>query len=68
MFWPMTFADQLRAAVQKSEDSLASIGRQSGIPQPMLTKFMQGGDIRLATAEKLARHFGLDLTKAKRKG
>jgi predicted transcriptional regulator len=58
--------DQLRDAIANSEKSLNAIAKESGIPQPMLYNFMQGKDIRLETAAKLADYFGMRLTVPKK--
>jgi plasmid maintenance system antidote protein VapI len=69
----MSLADVLRKAIENSGKPLTGLARECGVPQPMLTRFMAGYDIRLATAEKLADYFGLKLCpeskgKAKKKG
>lgn len=51
----------LRKAIDACGLSVNELARQSEIPQPMLTRFINGKDIRLNTAEKLARFFGLIL-------
>ena len=58
-------AEMLRAKIRDSGLTLTRIGELTGIPQPRLTVFMQGGDIRLSTAEKLAAHFRLTLRKGR---
>ena len=60
-----TLADQLRRAVNECEWSLNSIAREAGIPQPVLYRFVNGqrDAIRLDTADKLCRLFGMRLTK-----
>ncbi len=54
-------ADLLRAKIRSSGMTLTEVADKTGVPQPRLTVFMQGKDIRLATAQKLADHFGLKL-------
>ena len=63
-----TLADQLRQAVSDSEWSLNSIARESGIPQPVLYRFVNGqrDAIRLDTADKLCQLFAMRLTKPKK--
>ena len=56
-------ADILRARIRESGKTLVEIANAAGVPQPRLTVFMQGKDIRLTTAQKLADHFGLMLKK-----
>ena len=60
-------AEQLRDAVRNSGVSLLALSKLCGVPQPRLFDFMGGKDIRMATAQKLADHFGLVLTPEKRK-
>ena len=58
----MNIGIQLRKAIESSDLSLSEISRRSGVPQPRLTKFMQGGEIRLLNLQRLVDHFGLKLT------
>jgi len=57
----MFLSEQLRAAIQESGLSATALSKECGIPQPMLTRFINGLDVRLATAEKLAAYFELEL-------
>ena len=57
----MAISDELRNAIRKSGKSLTMLAKESGVPQPMLTRFMNGQDLRLATADKLCSYFGLEL-------
>jgi hypothetical protein len=57
----MAITDELRKAIAASNKNLSVIAEESGIPQPMLHRFVAGKDLRLATAEKLAVYFGLKL-------
>ncbi len=50
--------------------TLNALAVTAGIPYPRLWQFVNGDDIRLATAGKLCRYFGVKLTaprKTKRK-
>ena len=58
---PKEMADILRRAITKSGLSGAELGRLTGVPQQTVSDFMAGKDIRLATANKLARYLGLEL-------
>ena len=59
-----TIADQLRKAVRDSGKTVNAIASDSGIPQPVLFRFVSGErDLTLATGEKLARYFDLELRK-----
>lgn len=54
--------DQLKAAITDSGLSIYRIALDSGIPQPVLQRFCSGErDIKLATADKLAAYFKLNL-------
>jgi plasmid maintenance system antidote protein VapI len=58
----MPIAEPLRKAIRESGQSVTSIAKATGIPQPVLSRFMNGQDIRVeATAEKLARYFGMTI-------
>lgn len=57
----MAPSDKLRQAIRDSGKSANALAREIGIPQPTITTFLNGSDIRLKTADKLAAYFGLDL-------
>lgn len=54
-------AEVLRAAARASGLSAARLAREAGVPQPRLCDFLNGKDVRLKTAAKLARRLGLEL-------
>lgn len=58
---------QLRTAVRESKLSIRGLARRAGIPQQRLQQFMadENNDIRLGTANKLAKFFSMQLTPAK---
>jgi plasmid maintenance system antidote protein VapI len=57
-----TLADQLRKAIKASGKTVNAIAVESGVPQPVLHRFAKGDrDLTLETADKLARHFDLEL-------
>lgn len=60
-------AQQLRDAIENSGVSLLALSKVCGVPQPRLHDFMNGRDIRLSTAQKLANHFGLVILPSGRK-
>jgi plasmid maintenance system antidote protein VapI len=63
---PDTLADQLRAALVASDLSHYRISKDTGISQPVVTRFINGDrDLRLETAGKLAAYLGMRLTEAK---
>jgi plasmid maintenance system antidote protein VapI len=52
----------LRDTLRKSGQSVYAVAKATGIPQPVLHRFMAGEHgMTLRTAEKLMRHFGLEL-------
>ena len=55
-------AEALRAAIRESGQSADEIAEATGVSQPTMTRFMQGRDIRLSRAEKIAVHLGLEMT------
>jgi transcriptional regulator with XRE-family HTH domain len=62
---PMTqsIADSLKQAISASDRSVYQIAKESGISQIVITRFLSGErDIRMATADKLARVLNLQLT------
>jgi plasmid maintenance system antidote protein VapI len=55
-------ADVLRKAIEGSGQSVYAIAKAADIPQPVLHRFYAGErDLTLATANKLAVYFGLEL-------
>jgi plasmid maintenance system antidote protein VapI len=74
----MPLDEQLRDKIRDSGKSVNQLAAECGVPQPVLTRFLNGKDIRLETANKLAAYFSLKLcdnrpsrhanARAKRKG
>lgn len=59
-----SLTDDLKAAIQASGVSVYQLSKDCGVAQPVLSRFLSGQrDIYLATAEKLATHFGLRFTR-----
>ena len=59
---------QLRAAIIKSGLSVYKLAKDSGVSQPVLSRFMnRKRGITLATASKLAETLGLELVSKKSK-
>lgn len=54
----------IKAAVRDSGLPVAHIAKSAGVPQPVLQRFLSGDrdNIRLDTAEKLCRFFGMVLS------
>jgi plasmid maintenance system antidote protein VapI len=64
-----TIADVLRKAIEQSELSVYAIAKAADVPQPVLHRFYAGErDLTLATANKLAVYFGLELTPKGQRG
>jgi hypothetical protein len=60
---PQSIADSLKQAIRESGRSAYQISKESGIAQIVITRFLSGErDIRMATADKLARALHLQLT------
>jgi plasmid maintenance system antidote protein VapI len=54
--------DLLRNAVLTSGLSVNALAKQAGIPQPVLSRLLNGErTITLMTADKLLRYFGLEI-------
>lgn len=54
-------ADALRDAIRKSGLSAHKLAKETGVPQPTITRFLAGADMKLVTAEKIAAYLGLEL-------
>lgn len=55
-------SDALRRAIQSSPKSVYQICKEAGISQIVISRFLSGErDIRLATADRLARTLGLEI-------
>ncbi len=63
-----TISQVLRKAITKSGESLADLQRATGISDAVLSRFVRGErTLTLPTADKLARHLGLELVKRERR-
>jgi plasmid maintenance system antidote protein VapI len=57
-----SIADQLRKEILACGKSVNAVSIESGIPQPVLHRFVKGErDLTLTTAEKLIQYFDLEL-------
>ena len=54
-----TISDVLRAAIADFEPGQNELARKTGVAQPVISRFVAGLDIRLATADKLAAFLGV---------
>jgi hypothetical protein len=56
-------SDALRHAIQTSPKSVYQIRKEAGISQIVVSRFLSGErDIRLATADRLARTLAIEVT------
>jgi hypothetical protein len=56
-------SDALRRAIQASPKSVYQICKEAGISQIVVSRFLSGErDIRLATADRLAKALGIEVT------
>jgi predicted transcriptional regulator len=53
----------LRRAILDSGISANELARRSGVPQPTITRFLAGADMRISKAAKIALELGLSLKK-----
>lgn len=60
---PKDIADKLRDAITKSGESNLAIAKATGVPVSRIWDFMNGGDMRLKNASKIASYLGLELKK-----
>lgn len=61
-------AEQLRQAIEESGQNLHQLASACGVSQPVLYRFMAGQrGLNLATAERLAAHFGLELAQQRKR-
>ena len=63
-----TISQALQEAMASSGESLADLERTTGVSNAVLSRFVRGErTLTLPTADKLARHFGLELVKRERR-
>lgn len=58
-------ANTLREAIRKSGKSAYALAGATGVPQPTITRFLAGADMKLETASKIAAYLGMELRKKK---
>jgi plasmid maintenance system antidote protein VapI len=58
-------ADILRASIRRCGMSQNELAKLAGVPQQRLNAFMNGGDMKLRSAGKIAKVLGLTLKKSK---
>ena len=57
----MDFAIELREAIRKSGISQCQLAKRAGVPQPAISNFMSGKDIKLQTFNRMALIMGFEL-------
>lgn len=62
----MDFAEQLREIIRESGVSQLQLAKQAGVPQPAISNFMSGRDIKLQTYNRLALIMGVETTHKRR--
>mgnify|MGYP000397934709 CR=1 FL=1 len=63
----MSLTTQLREAIQSHEDSAYRLAINSGVPNPIIHRFMTGErGIAIGSMEKLCDYLGLELTPKKK--
>ena len=65
----MNLTEQLRRTIRDSGQSLNSIAVQSGVPNPVVVRFVNGQQgLSLRSANRLAEYFGLELRPVEKRG
>jgi|GEM_PF-840836 len=57
----MKISDVLRKAIREAGVSAYAVAQGSGIPQPTITRFLNGAEMKSSTIDKLAEFLGLEL-------
>ena len=60
----MSISDELRKAIRDQPASPNRIGNLCGLDNPSMSRFMNGGNMTLAKADRIAKLLGLRLTRA----
>ncbi len=58
----MPISQQLKDAILASGLSANAIAKACGVPQPTITRFLAGAEMKSGTIDRLAEHLGLVLT------
>jgi hypothetical protein len=62
-----TLAEKLRHEIETCGMSRYSISQSTGIEEASLCRFMQGGSLKIETADKLLEYFGYEIKKKARR-
>jgi plasmid maintenance system antidote protein VapI len=68
---PLSFTDALRTSILEFEGGHNELARRTKVPQPTITRFVNGADMMLSTADRLAGYLGVRVARdksAKRSG
>jgi DNA transposition AAA+ family ATPase len=57
-------SNQLRQYIRNCGMTVSAIAEGAGIPQPMLSRFLNGAGAYLSTVDKLTEYLGLELCKS----
>jgi hypothetical protein len=57
----MDFAENLRGVIRESGISQCQLAKRAGVPQPAISNFMSGRDIKLETFNRMAAVMGFEL-------
>ena len=63
---PPDIAAQLRDAIRQSGKTALQLAKESGIPQPTISRFLNGADMRLSRAAKIAEVLRIELRTVKK--
>lgn len=61
-------ADALRTAILASGQSANEIAKETGVAQPLISRFLRGKDMGIMRAAKIAAYLGLELKNPKKRG
>lgn len=64
--YKQSLANSLRQAIRKSGHTTYSLGNEAGMGPEVVGRFLDGADIRISTAGKLAEVVGLELRPARK--
>jgi plasmid maintenance system antidote protein VapI len=62
----VSISSQLRDAIKDSGQSANALARATGVPQPTITRFLNGAQMRTENIDRLAEYFGLKLCREKK--
>lgn len=61
-----TVSDRLREAIRESNKTMYEVAKEAGVDYSIVRRFLNDErDMKLATADRLAAYFGLELTSSR---